>query len=56
MPLKTAMNGLVEKQVSTNTELCGTYHRVMAKLTDTVHSPESVTVLYCPDFEVGGTS
>ncbi len=54
--LKTAMTGLVERQVSTNTELCGNYHRVMATLTDTVYSPDSMTVLYCPEFEVGGTA
>ena len=53
--LKTAMVGLVEKQVATNAELSGNYHRVMAKLTDTVYSRDSVTILYCPDFEFGGT-
>jgi dynein heavy chain len=49
--LNTLMKGLVEKQVSSNLELCSHYHRVMAKMTDTVHSPDSVTVLYCPEFD-----
>ncbi len=45
------MKGLVEKHVSHNTDLSGHYHRCMATLTDTVHSTDGNTMLYCPNFE-----
>jgi dynein heavy chain len=45
------MKGVVEKQVSKNTELSGQFHRCMATLTDTVHSCDGLTVLYCPAFD-----
>ena len=46
------MKGLVEKHVSHNTDLTGHYHRCMATLTDTVHSSDGSTVLYCPEFNL----
>lgn len=45
------MKGLVEKQVASNNELTGHFHRCMATLTDTVHFSDGRTVLYCPTFE-----
>ncbi len=45
------MKGLVEKHVSHNTDLSGHYHRCMATLTDTVHSTDGSTMLYCPEFD-----
>jgi hypothetical protein len=39
------MRGLVEKQVESNCELTGHYHRCMATLTDTVHYVDGRTVL-----------
>jgi dynein heavy chain len=49
--LEVIMKGLVEKQVSSNNELTGHYHRCMATLTDTIHYADGRTVLYCPAFE-----
>jgi dynein heavy chain, axonemal len=49
------MKGLVEKHVSHNNDLSGHYHRCMATLTDTVHSTDGSTVLYCPDFDFSST-
>ncbi len=51
MTLDRMMRGLVEKQVSSNNELTGHYHRCMATLTDTLHYSDGRTVLYCPSFE-----
>jgi dynein heavy chain, axonemal len=49
--LERFMKGLVEKQISTNNELSWHYHRLMATLTDTIHSSDNRTFLYCPNFE-----
>jgi len=50
------MKGLVEKHVSHNTDLSGHYHRCMATLTDTVHSTDGSTMLYCPEFDFTSAS
>lgn len=54
--LERLMKGLVEKQIQSNNELSGHYHRFMATLTDTIHASDGRTILYVPNFEYNSVS
>ena len=54
--LERTMKGFVEKQVAEKTELSSHYHKVMATLTDAMHTSDGITVLYCPSFDFKSVS